>query len=79
MAADRALLDGHYAGGWRALAEPSDASVGAALDAALDGTLAVAPDALAAVRRDHGRCAGARRLAALLDDLVAGSPGAAAS
>ena len=74
MAADRALVDRHYAGGARVIADPTGPDVDAALEAALDGTLAVDPGALAAVRSDLSRSAGARRLAAVLDAVVSPSP-----
>lgn len=71
MAADRALLADRYAGGARILVDPTGPEVDAALDAALDGSLAPTPEAVAAVRSDLARSAGARRLAALLDSVVA--------
>lgn len=72
MAADRDLLDRWHPGGWRTIADPAGPEVDAALDAALGGTLAVAPEATARARAELGRSAGARRLAAVLDAVVAG-------
>ncbi len=70
MAADVDLLDRHHPGGWRAVEDPTGPEVDAALDAALAGDLAVAPEATARARAELARSAGARQLAALLDRVV---------